>query len=154
MLELSVTLGDGIATCPVSRARIRRLVLRCLESVAAPPRNGAMVSLLLCDRKEARRLNNAHRSKTYVPNVLSFEYPRLPGQPLQADIALCLPVVADEALKQGKTLEHHFMHLLVHGCLHALGMDHLDGQQAEAMEQLEREILRRFRIADPYSGER
>jgi probable rRNA maturation factor len=82
--------------------------------------------------------------------VLTFEYPRVPRQPMQADIAICLPVVHQEALQQHKTIEHHFIHLLVHGCLHAVGFDHLDEGEAQIMENLERRVLKRFRIADPY----
>jgi probable rRNA maturation factor len=95
-------------------------------------------------------LNRAHRTKLYAPNVLTFEYPRKQGEPLRADIAICMPIVEKEALKQGKPLDHHFIHLLVHGCLHALGLDHIASQEAMMMENLERTILRAFRVPDPY----
>jgi probable rRNA maturation factor len=114
-------------------------------------RYGALINLRLCDIKEAKALNRTHRGKAYAPNVLTFEYPSVPGQAMQADIAICLPVVLKEALEQGKALENHFIHLLVHGSLHALGFDHLDDRQAEEMESLERKILKRFRISDPYA---
>lgn len=149
-LGLDVSLGAGIATCPLSRARLRRVLLAGLSTRKKPLRHGAIISLRLCDTKEAKALNRAHLGKAYAPNVLTFEYPSQSGQALQADIAICLPVVQREAKQQGKTLESHFVHLLVHGCLHALGFDHLDDGEAEVMESLERKILKRFRISDPY----
>jgi probable rRNA maturation factor len=150
-LGLDLSFGPGIEACPISRPRLRRVLLASLSASEKPLRLGALINLRLCDIKEARALNRAHRGKAYAPNVLTFEYPSLPGQALQADIAICLPVVKKEALEQCKTLENHFIHLLVHGSLHALGFDHLDEHQAEVMEGLERKILKRFRISDPYS---
>jgi probable rRNA maturation factor len=151
-LNFSVSCAEGIAECPLSRARLRRLMLASLSHVARPAllKHGAMFNLRLCDEKEARALNRAHRQKTYAPNVLTFEYPTIKGQPLMADIALCMPVVALEAGQQGKNIDHHFAHLLVHGCLHALGFDHEEEVQAVEMEGIERAVLKRFRIADPY----
>jgi probable rRNA maturation factor len=69
-----------------------------------------------------------------------------------ADLVLCAPVVAREAAAQGKTLEAHYAHLLVHGALHAQGLDHQRAAQARAMEAREREILCGLGFADPYSA--
>ena len=70
--------------------------------------------------------------------------------PLLGDLVLCAPVVAREAQEQRKPLGAHYAHLTVHGCLHLLGWDHEDAQEAEAMEQLEREILAGLGLPDPY----
>ncbi len=145
-----MSLGQGVESSPIARARLRRIILASLSASQKPLRTGAVIHLHLCDVKEAKALNRAHRGKAYAPNVLTFEYPRVPRQPMQADIAICLPVVQQEALQQHKTIEHHFIHLLVHGCLHAVGFDHLDEGEAQIMENLERQVLKRFRIADPY----
>ncbi|WP_099603659.1 rRNA maturation RNase YbeY, partial [Stenotrophomonas maltophilia] len=96
----------------------------------------------------------------YATNVLSFpaEVPEgLPKGvkfPLLGDLVICAPVVAREADEQGKALNAHYAHLTVHGVLHLLGWDHEDDKEAEAMEQLEREILAELGIDDPYAGER
>ncbi|WP_099604542.1 rRNA maturation RNase YbeY, partial [Stenotrophomonas maltophilia] len=74
--------------------------------------------------------------------------------PLLGDLVICAPVVAREADEQGKALNAHYAHLTVHGVLHLLGWDHEDDKEAEAMEQLEREILAELGIDDPYAGER
>ena len=70
--------------------------------------------------------------------------------PLLGDLVICAPVVAREAREQGKLPAAHFAHLTVHGVLHLLGLDHEDEREAEAMEQLEREILAGLGFDDPY----
>jgi len=70
--------------------------------------------------------------------------------PLLGDLVLCAPVIAREAREQGKPLPAHYAHLTVHGTLHLLGWDHEDAREAEAMEQLEREILASMGLPDPY----
>ena len=81
-----------------------------------------------------------------TPPTFSLE----PLPRLAADLVICLPVVITEARQQGKPLDHHLAHLIVHGALHACGMDHQDDEGATAMEMRERLILKRFRIPDPY----
>ena len=120
----------------------------------------ADLAIRLVDAKEGQALNHHYRGKDYATNVLSFpaELPEgLPKGvkfPLLGDLVICAPVVAREAAEQGKPLRAHYAHLTVHGVLHLLGWDHEDDREAEAMEQLEREILADLGIADPYAGER
>lgn len=107
---------------------------------------------------EGRSLNRHYRGRDYATNVLSFpaqldEDIRMPEgvrMPLLGDLVLCAPVIAREAAEQGKPLAAHYAHLTVHGTLHLLGWDHGDDLEAEAMEQMEREILAGLGILDPY----
>lgn len=116
----------------------------------------ADLAIRLVDAKEGRALNRHYRGRDYATNVLSFpaELPEgLPEGvrlPLLGDLVLCAPVVAREAREQGKPLAAHYAHLTVHGTLHLLGWDHGNDVEAEAMEQLEREILAGLGIDDPY----
>lgn len=120
----------------------------------------ADLAIRIVDAKEGRSLNRHYRGKDYATNVLSFpaEIPEgLPKGvkfPLLGDLVICAPVVAREAAEQGKPLAAHYAHLTVHGVLHLLGWDHEDEREADAMEQLEREILAELGIGDPYAGER
>ena len=119
----------------------------------------ADLSIRIVDVPEGRALNRHYRGKDYATNVLSFpaDLPEglPPGvrMPLLGDLVICAPVVAREAQEQGKPLAAHYAHLTVHGTLHLLGWDHEDSREAEAMEQLEREILAGLGIADPYAHE-
>ena len=117
----------------------------------------ADLSIRIVDEPEGRALNRHYRGKDYATNVLSFpaDLPEglPPGvrMPLLGDLVICAPVVAREAQEQGKPLAAHYAHLTVHGTLHLLGWDHEDSVEADAMEQLEREILAGLGIADPYA---
>jgi probable rRNA maturation factor len=117
----------------------------------AATRRFAEVTLRIVGEAEGRRLNRAHRGKDYATNVLTFVYESAPRAPLAGDIVLCAPVLAREAKAQGKTLEAHCAHLVVHGLLHLQGHDHEADADAVAMERGERVILRRLGFADPYA---
>ena len=116
----------------------------------------ADLAIRIVDSEEGRALNRHYRGKDYATNVLSFpaELPEgLPKGvkfPLLGDLVICAPVVAREANEQGKPRNAHYAHLTIHGCLHLLGMDHIDPREADAMEQLERDILAGLGVPDPY----
>lgn len=152
-LSLSVQYGEPAPELP--RWRLRRWVGRALDhALAAPaPRAGQPVALTLrlVDESEGRALNLAYRQRDYATNVLTFEYGEDPSGWLSGDIVLCLPVLRREAQAQGKPLVHHAAHLVTHGVLHALGHDHVDADDARAMESLETAILAAQGIPDPYS---
>ncbi|MBB5943108.1 rRNA maturation RNase YbeY [Xanthomonas sp. 3307] len=120
----------------------------------------ADLAIRLVDDREGRALNLHYRGKDYATNVLSFPaelpegLPKGVKLPLLGDLVICAPVVAREAAEQDKPLNAHYAHLTVHGVLHLLGWDHEDDKEAEAMEQLEREILAGLGVSDPYAGER
>lgn len=129
-----------------SRPLLRKWVRAALDADAG----AAAVTLRFVDAEEGRMLNRQYRGKNkdHATNVLSFPYephPRLSG-----DLVLCVPVVVDEAASQGKPVEAHFAHLVVHGMLHLQGYDHQNAAEAELMEAKERVILARFGIPDPY----
>ncbi|WP_347881963.1 rRNA maturation RNase YbeY [Cobetia sp. 1AS1] len=77
----------------------------------------------------------------------------LDEQRFLGDLIISVHVVAREAREQGKSLENHFAHMLVHGTLHLLGYDHIEDDEAERMEALERHVLAGLGIADPYREE-
>lgn len=111
------------------------------------------LTIRLADEPEARELNRTYRHKDYATNVLSFpaEVPdELLDIPLLGDLVICPAVVEREAAEQGKSLEAHWAHLVIHGCLHLLGYDHIEDAEAEEMEALERELLAELGHPDPY----
>jgi len=126
----------------------RHLVRRWLRHALECP---AELTVRIVGTDEARVLNRDYRGKDYATNVLTFDYAAEPV--VQADLVLCAPVLEREAAEQGKTLQQHYAHLLVHGCLHAQGWEHeTSAADAEAMEARETQILAGLGFSDPYRG--
>lgn len=127
-------------------------VRRWVHAALPASRGDADVGVRIVDETEARLLNQQFRGKDYVPNVLSFpaELPEGMDLDVLGDIALCAPVAVAEAGAQHKVVDQHFAHLLIHGTLHLLGFDHESEDDAETMEQAERELLATFGFPDPY----
>lgn len=145
-LELSLQFGrfPGAAAhrAALPAPRVRRWIAFAL---AAP----AELSVRIVGEAEGRALNLQYRGKDYATNVLTFDYAREPV--VMADLVLCAPVVEREAREQGKTLQAHYAHLLVHGTLHAQGWDHETNERdALAMEALEILLLGGLGFSNPY----
>ena len=129
-------------------------VRRWATAAIAGQRRVAELAVRYVDSAEGRALNRDYRDKDYATNVLSFpvDLPKGVRSALLGDLVICAPVVALEALGQDKPLAHHHAHLVVHGVLHLLGMDHERSEaDAHAMEARERRILAGLGIPDPYA---
>ena len=131
------------------------IICRAIETAAGMTRDdvaGAELSVVLTDDASIRAINAQWRHKDEATNVLSFPAPPpMPGTPrLLGDIVIAHETTAREAKAEGKPFADHLGHLAVHGFLHLLGYDHESDTDAEVMERLEREILARLGIPDPY----
>lgn len=110
------------------------------------------IAILLADDATVRGLDARFRDHDKATNVLSFPAGRT-AQGQAGDIALAYGICAAEAATQGKPLAHHLQHLTVHGVLHLFGYDHEQEDEAAIMEGLERQILARLGVPDPYAAE-
>jgi probable rRNA maturation factor len=130
----------------------KTVVLRAVRAAAAAlSTKRAELAVVLTDDAAIRLLNRDWRGVDAATNVLSFPTKRVGnGPPLLGDIVLAYETVAREARLDGKPFAHHLAHLAVHGFLHLNGYDHGRADEAAAMERLERAILRRLDIGDPY----
>jgi probable rRNA maturation factor len=107
------------------------------------------LTLRFVNAAEGKKLNFAFRKKDKATNVLTFPY-ELSKSTVSADIIFCLPVLQKEAKEQGKSLKAHLAHLIVHGCLHAQAYDHETKKDAQKMEALEVQILKKMGFSNPY----
>ena len=144
-LSLQFAAFDGVAEhrAALPRHKVARWIRHALE-------RDAEITVRIVGAEEGQALNRDYRQRDYATNVLTFDYTQEPV--VTADLVLCAPVVAKEARENGKTLQAHYAHLLVHGTLHAQGWDHETGEaDAEAMEARERAIMARLGFEDPYA---
>jgi probable rRNA maturation factor len=134
-------------------ARADQAVRAALALSKAKITGAAELSLVLTDDAEQQVLNRDWRGIDKATNVLSFPQiePFGPVSGLLGDIILARETLEREAAEQGVSLEDHFTHLVVHGFLHLLGYDHMDDDEALAMEGLETQILASLGVADPYA---
>jgi len=128
---------------------INSWVNAALQSIDEP---NPELTIRIVDEVEAQELNEKWRQRSYPTNVLSFPFESPPGIniPLLGDIIICAAVVKREAAEQQKYVESHWAHLIIHGCLHLLGYDHIDDSEANIMENLEIDILHSLGYSNPY----
>ena len=147
-LELDVQYPDTRLEAELTPELVERWVRGALLGPAE-------LAIRFVDAEEGPTLNRDYRGKDSAPNVLTFAYNEgaeiADDEPTQADIVLCTDVLQREADEQKKTVEEHAAHLVVHGVLHAQGFDHETDEEAEEMEQLERDIMEALGYPDPYA---
>lgn len=155
MLDIDISLeagdwGDESALLAIARAAAEAT----LEQFDFAGDQASEVSLLFTDDAHIQVLNAQWRSKDKPTNVLSFPAFDIGSEeelpPMLGDIVLARETILREAALENKPLEHHLTHLIVHGLLHLLGFDHETEDEAEEMEALERVVLAKLAIPDPY----
>ena len=137
---------------PTAKTIVKRAVLAAVEAISTP---STELAIVLADDSAIQTLNRDWRGKNAPTNVLSFPA-AAPGKsrsapPYIGDIIIAYQTVAREAVAEGKPFNHHLAHLAVHGFLHLLGYDHENDRDAQKMERLERKILKRLAVPDPYA---
>ncbi len=168
--DLDISAENTVWSAKISN--YRPLIEDCLEQIISQvpeARNFSKfshieLSILLTDDQNIQILNRDYRGQDKATNVLSFpslsedeieQYLRnnesLPQYPVAlGDVIFALETIEREAVEQGKELSDHFCHLSVHGILHLLGYDHMNEDERQKMESIEKAILLKLSIDDPY----
>jgi len=149
-VEIDLQRATGVADLP-EEDDFRRWA----EMVLKGRRKRTELTIRVVDEIESRNLNRTYRGQDKATNVLSFPFdaPAVAGSDLLGDLVICAPLVQREAELQGKHASAHWAHLVVHGLLHLLGLDHRTDQEAAEMESVEVTILSRLGFSDPYSDD-
>ena len=145
-LVIDIQYASPAIETTVSKLASANLIKKWVKAVTTT--NG-LLTLRFVNATEGKKLNAAFRNKEYATNVLTFPY-EYSKNVVSADIIFCMPVIQKEAKEQNKLLKSHLAHLIVHGCLHAQGLDHEKKKEAEKMEALEVKILQKMGFTNPY----
>lgn len=145
--EIDIQIATVFAPIPKTET-LHQWVSAGLDSLPTP----ASVCLRLVEEAEIQALNQTYRHKNKPTNVLSFPFHHVGPHDahLLGDIVIAPSVLATEAQSQNKPLEAHWAHIVIHGCLHLLGYDHIHEEDANKMQKTEREILGKLGFDDPY----
>lgn len=110
------------------------------------------VNIRLVGKKESAELNSRYRHKKGPTNILSFPFEPPPGisSALLGDLVVCAALVNQQAKQQEKTRLAHWAHLIIHGCLHLIGYDHVHDKDANKMEAIEIQLLKELGYENPY----
>jgi len=147
-VDLQVASTGSLAPDP---ADIERWVASALKQ----RQSDSEVSVRIVDAEESRSLNHRYRGKDKATNVLSFpsDLPEELDLPLLGDLVVCASIVESEAEEQGKSLDAHWAHMIIHGTLHLLGYDHIEDKDADEMEALETELITALDFPAPYESQ-
>ena len=153
---MTITLDLQIASADSQPLPSEAQFISWLNAVIIRFQDDAEVTIRVVDSGESQQLNNDYRGKDKPTNVLSFPFQVPEGIELDllGDLVICKQVVEQEALEQGKPLNAHWAHMVVHGTLHLLGYDHIIDAEADVMEALETEIMLELEFTDPYITEK
>lgn len=145
-----------IATENIEDLPTEEQIVQWATAAVQPEGDEVEMTVRIVDEAESHELNLTYRGKDRPTNVLSFpfECPDEVELPLLGDLVICRQVVEREAAEQEKPLMAHWAHMIVHGCLHLLGYDHIDDDEAEEMESLETQIMQGLGFDDPYLAEK
>ena len=155
-LSLSLQQDFQAAELVLKRGAIKKVVETTLRFIGT--QSDCEMGIACVDNAESHKLNLEYRQKDKPTNVLSFPSD-LPDEMAQildtfpiGDLVISIPVVLQEAIEQNKAPIEHFTHMLVHGTLHLMGYDHeTSDDDAEEMEALEIEILKKLGFENPYT---
>jgi probable rRNA maturation factor len=141
-----------LATELPTKKQFQLWVDTALEEVSSDPSQEFELTIRLVNSEESQQLNNQYRSKDKPTNVLSFPFEVPDGIELNllGDLIICIEVMEQEAKEQNKALFDHWAHLVIHGCLHLVGFDHISDSEALEMESIEIIILEKLGITNPY----
>jgi probable rRNA maturation factor len=135
-----------------TKAQFQLWVDTALAEVSSEPKQEFELTIRLVNHEESQQLNLQYRGKDKPTNVLSFPFEVPDGIELNllGDLIICIEVMKQEAQEQNKALFDHWAHLVIHGCLHLVGFDHISDTEAVEMESIETSILKKLGISDPY----
>lgn len=150
VIEVAIE-ADDWASLETPLQLAEEVILAAIGEIGVALAANAEISVLFCDDGFIRDLNRKWRGIDRPTNVLSFPAGGdVSSALIVGDIVIAFETASREASAAGRPLRDHVAHLLVHGFLHLIAHDHNGVAEAATMEALERAVLGRLGIADPF----
>lgn len=141
-----------------------KVVNYCIEREKFPYE--AEVNLTLTDNEGIHIINKEYREIDRPTDVLSFpmlsydapgdfsflmeenedDFNPDTGEAMLGDIIISVDKVKEQAREYGHSELREFAFLITHSMLHLFGYDHMEPEEAEVMERIQREILEELQI--------
>lgn len=156
MIQLDIQVADDLPPTQHDLPTADNMMLWASTALSGQtPHQEPELTIRLVSNDESQQLNHLYRQQNKPTNVLSFpfEAPAHISLPLLGDLVIAVSVVEKEAAEQNKSIHSHWAHMIIHGCLHLAGYDHINDEDAEVMENLERQIMTELGFSDPYNDE-
>jgi probable rRNA maturation factor len=144
-----VVIQNAVNDSSVNEQNLTDILQQVIDDLGV---GGNELLIRLVDKTEIQHLNKTYRGNDKPTNVLSFpsKLPKEIDIAILGDVVICIAVVQIEAKAQNKSFENHLMHMAVHGVLHLLGYDHIKDNEADDMESLEIQILKKLGVENLY----
>ena len=150
---MSITLDLQIAY-PCENLPVEQDFQTWVDTALLPYKKPFELTIRIVSNEESQQLNHQYRNKDKPTNVLSFpfEVPDGIALDLLGDLVIAADVVSQESIEQNKSLTAHWAHMVIHGCLHLLGFDHISDDEADEMESIEIQLLAKLGFKNPYEA--
>ena len=103
------------------------------------------LSILLTDDDEIKELNLTYRNIDEATDVLAFAMREGidsdPDDEMLGDVVISIPTAERQAKVYGNSIEAELALLTIHGVLHLLGYDHAERDEADLMQEKQKEIV-------------
>ena len=150
---MSITLDLQIA-CACNNLPSKQEFQTWVDTALLPYNKPFELTIRIVENGESQQLNHQYRDKDKPTNVLSFPFDVPDGIELDllGDLVIAANVVSQESIEQNKSLSAHWAHMVIHGCLHLLGYDHISDDEADEMESIEIQLLAKLGFKNPYEA--
>lgn len=124
----------------LSVPRVRDIAKATLKTTG----NAGDVSIVFTDDKEIQQLNRDYRHIDLPTDVLAFnsdEIDPMTNTRYLGDIIISVERAEKQAQQAANDISDELTMLIVHGCLHLAGLDHITNQEKEKMRISQEAIL-------------
>ena len=125
-MPIVVETASPTRRAPLSAQRVEALVALTLSAEGV---SDAVISVTFLTARSMARMNREQLGHRGATDIITFELTRpVRAAPVTGDIYICPDVARRNAAGWKVPVRQEFARLVIHGTLHALGLEHPDGE--------------------------